>query len=322
VELLIRTADIAPALRSHAWREVVCEALGPLEARIDRDDPVHGQIEIGAIGSIGLGRIQTTTRQSVHRTPALVRGDSAQFHRVVLAVAGRPRVAQGGRVQRLEPGEFAVYDFARPYALDYDSAVELAVFSFPLGSLALPAESLTRLAALPISGAVGTGALAASLLCRVAADVASYRPASVDRLSTVLADLVSAALVDRLDQPDVVPIESRDRMLALRIRAFVEQHLGDVDLDPATVAAAHHLSLRHLHRLFQADSTSVAAWIRHRRLERCRADLSDPALDGSPVSAVGARWGLPDPAHFSRLFSRTYGYPPTEYRRAHRATTV
>jgi AraC-like DNA-binding protein len=29
-----------------------------------------------------------------------------------------------------------------------------------------------------------------------------------------------------------------------------------------------------------------------------------------------ARWGLPDPAHFSRLFRRVYGTPPAEYRRA------
>jgi len=44
-------------------------------------------------------------------------------------------------------------------------------------------------------------------------------------------------------------------------------------------------------------------------------DLADPALGGAPVSAVAARWGLPDSAHFNRLFKRTYGLPPAEYRR-------
>ncbi|SEH03691.1 AraC-type DNA-binding protein [Nonomuraea solani] len=307
---------MAPARRGHAWREVVCDALGPLEVRIDRDALVQGEIEVGALGSIGLGRVKTTTRQSVHRTPALVRRDSPQFHRLVLAVSGRPRVAQSGRARWLAPGEFAVYDFARPYVLDYDGAVELAVFSFPVGTLALPPDSLAKLAALPISGAAGTGALAASVLRRVAVDLASYRPASAGRLATVVADLVSAALVERLDQPDVVPIESRERVLVLQIRAFVEQHLDDLDLDPAVIAAAHHVSLRHLYRLFEADGTSVAAWIRHRRLERCRADLADPALEDRLVGAVGARWGLSDPAHFSRLFRRIYGFSPTEYRQA------
>jgi len=102
----------------------------------------------------------------------------------------------------------------------------------------------------------------------------------------------------------------------VRIHAFIEQHLGDCDLAPGPVAAAHYISVRYLYRLFEAQGTTVAAWIRHRRLERCRADLTDPALGSAPVGAVAARWGLPDSAHFNRLFKRTYGLPPAEYRRA------
>ncbi len=315
--ILIRTADLSPARRRAAWREVVCETLGPLEMRIDPDAPLHGEIEAGAVGTIGVGRVSTSTRHSVHRTPALVRQESPEMHRLVLALSGRPRVAQDERSLRLEPGQFTTYDFARPYDLDYDGGVELAVFSLPRGSLTLPPDALARLTALPINGTAGTGALAASLLRRVAAEQASYRPASAARLSTVMADLISAALAERLDEPEIVPAESQERTLVLRVRAFIEQHLGDLHLDPVAIAAAHHVSVRHLHRLFEAESTSVAAWIRHRRLECCRTNLADPALRDRPVSALAARWGLADPAHFSRLFRRTYGMSPTEYRRTH-----
>ena len=313
--VLIRTADLSPARRRAAWRETVCETLGPLEMRIDPDAPLHGEIEVGEVGAIGVGRVSTLTRHSVHRTPAMVRQDNPEMHRLVLAVSGRPRVAQGERTVRLEPGQFTIYDFARPYDLDYDGAVELAVFSLPRGSLALPSDTLAQLTALPINGTAGAGALAASLLRRVAAEQASYRPASAARLSTVVADLVSAALAERFDDPDLVPVESQERTLALRVRAHIEQHLGDLQLDPAAIAAAHHMSVRHLHRLFEAERTSVGAWIRHRRLERCRTDLADPRLQDRPVSALAAHWGLADPAHFSRLFRRTYGVSPTEYRR-------
>lgn len=314
--ILIRTADLPPARRREAWRELVCETLGPLEMRIDPDAPLHGEVEAGDVGSIGVGRVSTTTRHSVHRTSALVRRESPEMHRLVLAVSGRPRVAQHDRALRLQPGQFTIYDFTRPYDLDYDGAVELAVFSLPHGSLTLPVDALTELTAVPVDGTTGTGALAASLLRRVAAEQATYRPASGARLSTVIADLVSAALAERLDEPDVVSAESQERTLVLRIRAFIEQNLADVGLDPAALAAAHNVSLRHLHRLFEDEQTSVAAWIRHRRLERSRADLVDPTLGHRPVSAVGARWGLTDPAHFSRLFRRTYGLSPSEYRRA------
>jgi hypothetical protein len=64
----------------------------------------------------------------------------------------------------------------------------------------------------------------------------------------------------------------------LRIHAFIEQHLGDADLTPGLVAAAHYISVRYLYRLFEAQGTTVATWIRHRRLEGCRKDLADPAF--------------------------------------------
>lgn len=81
------------------------------------------------------------------------------------------------------------------------------------------------------------------------------------------------------------------------------------------VAASHFISVRYLYRVFAMQNTTVVAWIRHRRLERCRKDLADPVFYAMPVSAVAARWGLLDSAHFSRLFRQTYGLPPAEYRR-------
>jgi AraC-like DNA-binding protein len=58
----------------------------------------------------------------------------------------------------------------------------------------------------------------------------------------------------------------------------------------------------------------VAGWVRQRRLERCRRDLLDPASAARPVSAVAARWGLVNAAHFSRAFRAAYGLSPVEYR--------
>ncbi|MEV6342924.1 helix-turn-helix transcriptional regulator [Actinoplanes sp. NPDC051851] len=81
-------------------------------------------------------------------------------------------------------------------------------------------------------------------------------------------------------------------------------------LGSAAVAAAHHISVRRLHQLFRHEPLTVAAQIRHDRLERCRDDL---AAGRGTVSAIAARWGFGDPAHFSRLFRAAYGCPPREY---------
>jgi len=313
---LIRTSDLPSARRHDAWRHVVGDILGPLDVRIDMEAPLRGQIEAGQLGPVGVGRIRTSTPHSVHRTAGLIQRDGPDLYRAVLAVAGSPLLAQDGREVRLKPGEFAVYDFARPYDLAYDSAVRLAVFSFPRESLALPAATVSALTAVRIPAGSGTAALAAPLLRRVAADLDGYRPAGAGRLATVVTDLVTAALAERADQLAALSPRARQQTLLLAAHAFIERHLGDLGLDPAAVAAAHHVSVRYLHRLFEGHDTTVAAWIRHRRLERCRWDLADPAARALPVSAIAARWGLPDAAHFSRLFRRAYGMPPAEYRRA------
>ncbi|MET7465478.1 helix-turn-helix domain-containing protein [Nonomuraea sp. NPDC005501] len=314
--VLIRAQDVPPEQRHAAWRSIVCDTLGPLDCRIDPDSPLRGEIDAGALGSVGVGRVRTTTPHSVHRTPGQIRQGSRELYRVVLALSGEPVLEQDGRSTRLTPGRLALYDFARPYQLAYTSAVDLAVFSLPRDALTLPHDSVARLTAVPITTDDGTGALAAPLLRRVTLDLESYRPASAARLSGVVMDLLTTVIAERAEQTAALPDESRARTLQLRVNAFIEEHLDDPGLDPATVAVAHHVSVRQLHRLFETRSTTVAAWIRHRRLERCRRELADPALRHVPVSLIAARWGLPGSAHFSRLFRQAYGMPPAEYRRA------
>jgi hypothetical protein len=129
--VLIRTSDVPPAHRYEAWRNIVCDTLGPLDFRSDPEVPLSGVIEAGHLGPVTVGRVQTSTPHSVHRTPGLIRRGSAELYRVVLAMSGKPRLGQDGRAAQLRPGEFAIYDFARPYELAYDSPVQLAVFGFP-----------------------------------------------------------------------------------------------------------------------------------------------------------------------------------------------
>ena len=58
----------------------------------------------------------------------------------------------------------------------------------------------------------------------------------------------------------------------------------------------------------------MSHWIRTRRLEQCRRMLSDPVHAGRSVSEIGARWGLPDAPHFSRVFKAAYGVSPRQFR--------
>jgi AraC-like DNA-binding protein len=103
--------------------------------------------------------------------------------------------------------------------------------------------------------------------------------------------------------------------LLAALQAFIDSHLADPELSPSTIAAAHHISLRYLHGLFEGQGTTVGERIKNRRLESCRQDLLDPSLAALPVNAIASRWGFIDAARFSRTFRDAYGQPPGEFRR-------
>ncbi|HVD14272.1 MAG TPA: helix-turn-helix domain-containing protein [Actinomycetota bacterium] len=227
---------------------------------------------------------------------------------------GQLVVEQAGQEAALEPGDFALVDWSRParWATASERSVSLM---FPRALLALPHDEVARLGGVRISGRHGAGALFSSFARQVVAHLDDYGVAEGARVGTTLVDLLTAALAARLDRAGELPADTRQEALRRRVHAFIEQRLADPALSPATIADAHHVSVRYLYKLFEGRHRGVAGWIRERRLERSRRDLLDPALAARPVSAIAARWGLVDPAHFSRLFRAAYGVPPLEYRR-------
>lgn len=116
------------------------------------------------------------------------------------------------------------------------------------------------------------------------------------------------------------PPEHHHRALLTNVRAFIDRHLHDPCLTPGSVAAAHHISVSHLHRLFQPTPHTVAGYIRHQRLEHIRRTLADPAHRSTPVHHIAAQWGIPQHAVFTRAFRNAYGLPPAEYRKRCRGT--
>lgn len=327
MSVLINTGDVPSAQRWSAWCHTICDTLGPLDVRmVEHDAPLWGRIDAGTLGAARLAKVTTSAAHTVHRAPGLIRRDSPQLYRVALALEGRHVIAQGERQAVLEPGDFAVYDYTRPYDLGFSAAFRLALFVFPQAALSLPHDQVAGLTAVAIDGRQPTARLVSHMLRDLSDDLDrdadGYPPASGTRLSAILLDLVSIALAERLGRPALLPRPAERRLLLHRVQVFIEQHLAETALSPAMVAAAHFLSLRSLQQLFAEHESTVASFIRHRRLEHCRSDLTDPARADVPVSAIAARWGLPDPTQFSRLFRRAYGITPADYRRAFQEGTT
>nr|BFD80650.1 hypothetical protein StreXyl84_00510 [Streptomyces sp. Xyl84] len=186
----------------------------------------------------------------------------------------------------------------------------------PKKMLAPAGNAVNKLIGHPISGREGFASLLAQFLAGITAGAGSFNPSDGSRLGGIVLGLLSGFLAQALEAEELLTPETHRQTLtlALRIRSFVRSHLYDPQLAPRTIAAAHHISTSYLHRLFQHEEDTIAAWIRHQRLERARRDLADAALRTTPIHAIAARWGFPRPADFTRAFRAVYGVPPKEYR--------
>jgi AraC-like DNA-binding protein len=281
----------------------------------------------GRFRASGLGAMQVVVLDvmpvTVRRTPPLIsQADPDMLKMLLVCGEGSSTVEQDGRQARLSIGEFAFYDTRRPYEVNCgiggDRPTQIMTFMFPPALLPLARKQIRELNARSIRPSEGLGEVTAQFLLHLARNIDHYSSAEAARLSTAALEVLATRLAHELDADDWSTVEARRHALLTTIQAFIRQHLGDPQLSPAAIAAAHHMSLRSLHQLFHDEGLTVSGWIRSRRLERCRRDLCDPALASRPVGAIAASWGFSSAADFSRVFRALHGMPPSEYRESAR----
>ncbi|MFH8794706.1 helix-turn-helix domain-containing protein [Streptomyces sp. NPDC017941] len=318
-DMLLHTEDLPAADRFDRWRDHLSQTSVPTELTCaDTTDFVATQrlVDFGAVQLLAVAHPALT----LARTPELIRRSDPGLLHLSLPHSGTVDVSSSHGTYRHRPGDVVVQDTSRPALMTATpeavpgQATGTCVF-VPRELLPLPAGDLTEaFAGRRLSHRSGPGSLLGTFLGQLLADTASFCPADAPRLERVVVDLVTALLCHALDTDSAVARDARHRTLVLRVKDHIGRHLHDPGLSPGTVAAAHHISLSHLHRLFRGERTTVTAWIRTRRLEGVRRDLADPALRALPVHAVAARWGLVRPADFSRAFRAAYGTTPRDFR--------
>lgn len=296
------------------FRAAVSESFVPLQVSTSGADHFRGVIRGASVDEVHVNEVRATSHV-VERTPELIARSDRSYFKLSLMLAGTGMLIQDDREAVLHPGDLAVYDTDRPYSLVFDDDFRTMVVMFPKHLISLPADMVGQLTAVRISGQGGLGGMVVPYLTQLAGNLDQLAGTTGARLAHSALDLVTTVFTRELGLDGV----SADphRALVQRIRSYIDRNLASTDLSPASIAAAHFISTRHLHGLFQEQGVTVSTWIRTRRLEQCRRDLLDPMLADRPVAAVAARWGFVDAAHFSRAFKTAFGISPSEYRAAH-----
>lgn len=311
--------DLPVEDRIEAWRDLTERALAPNEFRIA--DPARFRATLRAVD---MGEVQVTaltySALRSRRTPRLIRRSDPAGYTAGLILRGRHGLLQERREASLGMNEMLLYSDSRPYEAAADvgrGTAATVLVQIPRASLPLRPEQVDRLLAVPLPGSGGIGGLLATFLTHLATGTGPLGPQEAVRIGSVLLDLLTAWLAHHIDAMNPAVADARRRVQFLEIRTFVVRHLGDPRLSPDMIAAAHHMSLRTLQRLFQEQGITVGSFIRRQRLNRVHRDLADPRLAARPIHAIAARWGYAHPSDLTRAFRAAYGVGPAEYRHAH-----
>lgn len=307
---------------------------GRLDERDARDEAIATMTALAPMTSIvGLripsGLAATIGRQGLNHVD-LIRLKGFDYAQVATArttdgvpagisLAVRPSgtwtLSQAGVTRGSATGDvLGVVDVTRSMRVDSDADTELIQMYFSAGQLGMTVDairaSIAVLGRSPLRTLVADHVLTLSRL-----DADALAASARESLGAATVELVRAMLIGAGRPEEQVGSEMSTDRLRTCVEQYVRQHLRDPDLNPAAIAQAHSISLRHLYNVWGSEGETLSRWIVLQRLAAVREGLADPRHAHRSISAVARDWCFPNPTHLSRRFREEYGLTPREWRR-------
>lgn len=298
-----------------AWQGAVTGALLRFDVECSRPERFRGSVSRRRLGDTSLVAMTSHPHRAVRAAEHI--DSHPADHVLSLQLEGSAEFRQDDRVARIGPGDMAFYDSSRPVEIVSGEGYRSLCFRFPTAGSGRRADDLTSTT---LDATDGLTPAVAGLLTGL--HQVLERPDRRSRPDAVLAtarhatELARTLFDDQLARRGLLDAPDPHEQLRTRIDRHIDEHLGDPTLSPRSVAAALFVSPRHLHALLAEDGRTVAGTIRERRLQRCLADLADPAHAATPVSAIALRWGFANATRFGQLVKGTTGRTPVAYRRS------
>ena len=260
--------------------------------------------QVWRIGALILTEVRAEPARYFRDMARIIR-DRVDHLYVNLHLSGGAQADCGQGMRNAGAGSLLVIDMAQPCAMVAEDRHTL--------SLAIPRHLLMpRLDPLDPHGMIVEGGLVPLLAAQWQSLCGALSVTPRDHASAIgrmMLDLLVETLQDALRARDANPL--RSEALPGRVRAYLDAHLGS-PLDVGTICRDLGVSRSGLYRAC-AEGGGVVRLLQQRRLRRMRALLEDRGETRS-IAALAATVGFRDSAHLSRLFKRTFGVTPNEFR--------
>jgi AraC-like DNA-binding protein len=245
------------------------------------------------------------TAFTMTRGPALIAQGPDQLL-MFLQVQGTCDSDCGERRLRIEPGDVAIMDYARPFrsaVTDYENLmIIVARESVPATLLAIEPHGLV------FPRGSGAARLIGAALKELYAQADDLTVSEAEAAIEGIMALITACARARLAGNEADHVKSK-RKAALD---YIDAHLGNAQLGPDEIAAAVHVSRASLYRLLGAEG-GIRAVLLTRRLDQALRLMMADHKDERSLTDIAQRCGFGGTSQLSRAFRARFGVPPRQY---------
>lgn len=296
-------------LRGRTGLEAISPSIGPKRIRAADPDSFEFRMQISALGTISVGRIQI----SCHHSPAGPVEDANTVN-VLLTRSGSRRVAMSDRLVKIEAGCMAAHLGWFRHSIDDLCGSDQLLFQVSSGTLRergldLIGDTVVFGPHRPSLSTHALDALGSRILKERAKDAQASVPAAVvDALLDLLVGLHHEG------RGYGGTSEELSGSIAERAMLLIRDNYSDRSLSPLWLAERIGVSLRTLQRAFTETDSGVSAQITQVRAERAAALLGSPIHRRTTVAEIAALCGFGAPGDLRRALRNTYGVGPSDLR--------
>lgn len=305
----LSTSTTTASLRSEYWAQALATLCGRLHADAFGAGTLDGHIDYATLSRLRLCRIEVSRHRIAHPASWAEPGGQSVI-KVLFQTSGTSIFEQDGRRLVIGPGDCLVYDVARPHAITSAALTKHHVVIIPRQVLEQRGLALDRLQAQQVSAREGAARLAHDFALSAFNEAPALSPGCELQAAETLLDLVLMAFFS-----DASSRRSGREALTCRIKALIRENLSDPDLSIEQLSSALDCTKRYLHMSFAEENTTITSYIWQKRLEKCLEELEFGPKSGKTLTDIAFSWGFSSSSHFTHLFKKRYGLPPSAVQR-------
>ena len=313
------TDAVAQGARASYWNELYSRRFAEVTFRPADSAGFEAELRMAAVGPLGIARVQARATD-IERNRGHINRSPGRLFSFLLQARGSGVFSHYGHETRMKEGDFTLCDNAAPHRYHSADRTELIILRASPDVLKSCLPEPEQFCGLRLGAAEGLTGTAANMTQKLWSLVEEGLPEKFcGMLARNLLDLMATSYAMAFDAAlaDSSAVSARK----IQARQYIDAHLRDPGLTPATVAAALGISARYLRMLFCGGEENASRYILRRRLQECARQLSSALWRDSTITAIAFSLGFNSAAHFTRVFRNEYGATPSQFRRAHLSRT-